>query len=103
MLAIMGLGTRLSPRRNAGLVKRPPHAAFAPHLAENPRKCAGPLRLVMAGLDPAIHLLRKNFLRWTRGSSPRVTGGAGARRTVADWVGRAVAKTRRRGVPQTPE
>jgi hypothetical protein len=31
---------------------------------------------VIAGLDPAIHLLRKKFLRrgWTRGSSPRVTG-----------------------------
>jgi tripartite-type tricarboxylate transporter receptor subunit TctC len=33
---------------------------------------------VIAGLDPATHLLRKeSFLRsrWTRGSSPRVTGG----------------------------
>jgi hypothetical protein len=32
--------------------------------------------IVMAGLDPAIHLLREEFLRrrWTRGSSPRVTG-----------------------------
>jgi hypothetical protein len=30
---------------------------------------------VIAGLDPAIHLLRKSILRrrWTRGSSPRVT------------------------------
>jgi hypothetical protein len=30
---------------------------------------------VIAGLDPAIHPLRKKFLRrgWTRGSSPRVT------------------------------
>jgi hypothetical protein len=30
---------------------------------------------VIAGLDPAIHLLRTNLMRrrWTRGSSPRVT------------------------------
>src|SRR5438552_149831 len=32
--------------------------------------------MVMAGLDPAIHLFRKTSYeeRWTRGSSPRVTG-----------------------------
>jgi hypothetical protein len=28
---------------------------------------------VIAGLDPAIHPLRKNFFRWMRGSSPRMT------------------------------
>jgi len=28
---------------------------------------------VIAGLDPANHLFVKSFLRWTRGSSPRVT------------------------------
>ena len=34
---------------------------------------------VIAGLDPAIHPLRKMLLRrgWTRGSSPRVTPGNG--------------------------
>ena len=33
------------------------------------------LSSVIAGLDPAIHLLCKTLLRsgWTRGSSPRVT------------------------------
>jgi hypothetical protein len=33
------------------------------------------LSSVIAGLDPAIHLLRKSVLRrrWTRGASPRVT------------------------------
>jgi len=36
----------------------------------------GTAAAVIAGLDPAIHPLRKKFLRrrWTRGSSPRVTG-----------------------------
>jgi hypothetical protein len=35
---------------------------------------------VIAGLDPAIHPLRKNSIRrgWTRGSSPRVTAVVGA-------------------------
>jgi hypothetical protein len=33
------------------------------------------LEIVMAGLDPAIHLLRKTLLEdgWIRGSSPRMT------------------------------
>jgi hypothetical protein len=37
---------------------------------------SGILRPVIAGLDPAIHHLRKNVLqrRWTRGSGPRVHG-----------------------------
>src|SRR3954451_7090809 len=32
--------------------------------------------VVIAGLDPAIHHLRKSFFRWIRGSSPRMTSGA---------------------------
>ena len=37
------------------------------------------LSSVIAGLDPAIHLLCKTLLRsgWTRGSSPRVTSENG--------------------------
>ena len=42
--------------------------------------CPWPIS-VIAGLDPAIHPLRKMFLRrgWTRGSSPRVTPVGGER------------------------
>jgi hypothetical protein len=36
---------------------------------------AAPTNAVMAGLDPAIHLLKKRFSEdgWVRGSSPRMT------------------------------
>jgi hypothetical protein len=33
---------------------------------------------VVAGLDPAIHLPEESFLRWMRGSSPRMTIPRGA-------------------------
>ena len=40
------------------------------------------IRVVIAGLDPAIHLLRiKGFMRWTPGSSPGVTN-AGMRERI---------------------
>jgi len=44
--------------------------------------------IVMAGLDPAIHLLRKEFLRrrWTRGSSPRVTCQIAGRDRAVDML-----------------
>ena len=46
-------------------------------VADCPRDQRLNLRPRHAGLDPAIHPVRKRFLRrsWTRGSSPRVTGG----------------------------
>jgi len=42
----------------------------------------GLLDALIAGLDPAIHLLRiKSFMRWTPGSSPGVTN-AGMRERI---------------------
>ena len=46
-----------------------------PWLGSREPGSSNPRKAVIAGLDPAIHLLRKTVLRsgWTRGSSPRVT------------------------------
>jgi hypothetical protein len=53
-------------RRRADSVGTPPDA-FAPGRFAH-------LRAVIAGFDPAIHLLRKTLSkRWIRGSSPRMT------------------------------
>src|SRR5439155_27055078 len=53
------------------------------------RACSDRPRLVMAGVDPAIHLLRKTSHeeRWTRGSSPRVTGELVAIALASSWPG----------------
>src|SRR5262249_24979374 len=47
------------------------------------------IAVVIAGLDPVIHLVRKKFLRkeflrrgWTRGANPRGTGGVRGRETA---------------------
>jgi hypothetical protein len=34
--------------------------------------------IVIVGLDPAIHLPEESFLKWMRGSSPRMTIPRGA-------------------------
>src|SRR5665213_1549301 len=62
-----------------------------------------PASLVMAGLDPAIHLIRRVFdQRWIAGSSP-VTQTVIARLERAPSIPEAVAiEPRRRGVLDAP-